>query len=66
MTTIAIVGAGRGLGVAVTRRLGRQGFDVVLQARWQEHTDEPDAQAWTRPRVRPSAVLPERSVTALR
>ncbi len=30
MTTIAIIGAGPGLGVAVARRFGREGFDVAL------------------------------------
>ncbi|WP_329139842.1 SDR family NAD(P)-dependent oxidoreductase [Streptomyces sp. NBC_01476] len=39
MTTIAIVGAGRGLGAAVARRFGRQGFDVALVSRTQEHVD---------------------------
>ncbi|MFE0512093.1 SDR family NAD(P)-dependent oxidoreductase [Streptomyces sp. NPDC058964] len=33
MTTIAIVGAGPGLGAAVARRFGREGFDVALVAR---------------------------------
>ncbi|MDO9352545.1 MAG: SDR family NAD(P)-dependent oxidoreductase [Solirubrobacteraceae bacterium] len=36
MTTIAIVGAGRGLGAAVARQFGREGFDVALIAR-NEH-----------------------------
>ena len=44
MTTIAIVGAGRGLGVAAARRFGQQGFDVALLARRQEHVDELAAQ----------------------
>lgn len=33
MTTLAIVGAGRGLGAAVARRFGAEGFDVALIAR---------------------------------
>ena len=44
MTTFAIVGAGRGLGVAAARRFGQQGFDVALLARRQEHVDELAAQ----------------------
>jgi NADP-dependent 3-hydroxy acid dehydrogenase YdfG len=40
MSTIAIVGAGRGLGAAAARRFGQQGFDVALLARRQEHVDE--------------------------
>ena len=39
MTTIAIVGAGTGLGAAVARRFGRQGFDVALVSRTREHLD---------------------------
>ena len=35
MTTIAIVGAGRGLGAAVARRFGSEGFDVALLSRSQ-------------------------------
>ncbi|WP_055491126.1 SDR family oxidoreductase [Streptomyces sp. TP-A0356] len=33
MTTIAIIGAGPGLGAAVARRFGREGYDVALVAR---------------------------------
>jgi NADP-dependent 3-hydroxy acid dehydrogenase YdfG len=33
VTTIAIIGAGPGLGAAVARRFGRQGFDVGLVSR---------------------------------
>ena len=44
MTTFAIVGAGRGLGLAAARRFGQQGFDVVLISRSQEHVDELAAQ----------------------
>lgn len=33
MTTLAIVGAGPGLGAAVARRFGRAGFDVALVSR---------------------------------
>ncbi|MFI6082841.1 SDR family NAD(P)-dependent oxidoreductase [Streptomyces sp. NPDC051217] len=39
MTTIAIVGAGSGLGGAVARRFGREGFDVALVSRTREHVD---------------------------
>ncbi|QHY99934.1 Diacetyl reductase [(S)-acetoin forming] [Streptomyces sp. S4.7] len=39
MTTIAIVGAGAGLGGAVARRFGREGFDVALLSRTREHVD---------------------------
>jgi len=39
MTTIAIVGAGPGLGVAVARRFGREGHDVALVARDQDRLD---------------------------
>ncbi len=35
MTTIAIVGAGRGLGGAVARHFGSEGFDVALLPRSQ-------------------------------
>ena len=39
MTTIAIVGAGAGLGSAVARRFGAEGFAVALLSRRQEHVD---------------------------
>ncbi|MEU9337693.1 SDR family NAD(P)-dependent oxidoreductase [Streptomyces sp. NPDC048290] len=39
MTTIAIVGAGPGLGAAVARRFGREGFAVALVARDRARTD---------------------------
>jgi short-subunit dehydrogenase len=39
MTTMAIVGAGRGLGAAVARQFGCDGFDVALVSRNQEHLD---------------------------
>lgn len=39
MTTIAIVGAGRGLGAAVARRFGSEGFDIALLSRRQERVD---------------------------
>lgn len=38
-TTIAIVGAGRGLGQATARRFGREGFSVALISRTQENVD---------------------------
>ncbi|MGW0794727.1 SDR family NAD(P)-dependent oxidoreductase [Streptomyces sp. NPDC001089] len=38
MTTIAVVGAGPGLGAAVARRFGRAGFDVALVSRDADRT----------------------------
>jgi NADP-dependent 3-hydroxy acid dehydrogenase YdfG len=40
MTTIAIVGAGPGLGAAAARRFGAEGFRVALLARTQERLDK--------------------------
>jgi NADP-dependent 3-hydroxy acid dehydrogenase YdfG len=40
MTTIAIVGAGPGLGAAVARRFGAEGFAVALVSRNQERLDQ--------------------------
>lgn len=40
MTTIAIIGAGPGLGAAVARRFGREGFSVALISRTQENLDQ--------------------------
>ncbi|WP_149205200.1 SDR family NAD(P)-dependent oxidoreductase [Actinotalea subterranea] len=40
MPTIAIVGAGPGLGAAVARRFGAEGFSVVLLSRDQPKLDE--------------------------
>lgn len=39
MTTIAILGAGTGLGAAVAERFGREGFAVALISRAQAHVD---------------------------
>ncbi len=39
MTTIAIIGAGPGLGAAVARRFGREGFSVALISRDQAKLD---------------------------
>jgi short-subunit dehydrogenase len=39
MTTIAIIGAGPGLGAAVARRFGREGFDAALISRSHERAD---------------------------
>jgi NADP-dependent 3-hydroxy acid dehydrogenase YdfG len=39
MTTIAIIGAGKGLGLTVARRFAREGFSVALIARHQERVD---------------------------
>ncbi|MEW2399404.1 SDR family NAD(P)-dependent oxidoreductase [Streptomyces sp. NPDC046862] len=39
MTTIAIIGAGPGLGAAVAHRFGREGFAVALVSRNQERTN---------------------------
>jgi len=40
MTTIAIVGAGKGLGLAVADRFGREGFSIALLSRNQSRLDE--------------------------
>jgi len=40
MTTLAIIGAGPGLGAAVARRFGREGFSIALIARHQARVDE--------------------------
>lgn len=37
MTTIALVGAGTGLGTAIARRFGREGFDLALISRTLDH-----------------------------
>ena len=39
MSTLAIIGAGRGLGAAVARRFGREGFAVALISRHQGRLD---------------------------
>jgi NAD(P)-dependent dehydrogenase (short-subunit alcohol dehydrogenase family) len=39
VTTLAIIGAGRGLGAAVARRFGREGFTVGLISRHQGRLD---------------------------
>ena len=39
MTTLAIIGAGRGLGAAVARRFGAEGFSVALLSRNQGKLD---------------------------
>ncbi|KIF71613.1 dehydrogenase [Streptomyces sp. AcH 505] len=39
MTSIAIIGAGRGLGAAVARQFGREGFGVALISRTRDHVD---------------------------
>ena len=39
MTTIAIVGAGPGLGAAVARRFGTEGFTVAVMSRSQDRVD---------------------------
>ena len=39
MTTLAIIGAGSGLGAAVARRFGREGFSVALISRHQGRLD---------------------------
>ena len=39
MSTIAIIGAGPGLGAAVARRFAAEGFRVALLSRSQEHVD---------------------------
>ncbi|QWC86534.1 SDR family NAD(P)-dependent oxidoreductase [Nocardioidaceae bacterium] len=39
MTTMAIVGAGRGLGAAVARRFAKEGFSIALISRTQSKVD---------------------------
>ena len=39
MSTIAIIGAGPGLGAATARRFGREDFNVALVSRTQAHVD---------------------------
>ncbi|WP_185230805.1 SDR family NAD(P)-dependent oxidoreductase [Frigoribacterium sp. NBH87] len=39
MTTLAIIGAGKGLGAAVAHRFGREGFSVALISRHQGRLD---------------------------
>jgi NAD(P)-dependent dehydrogenase (short-subunit alcohol dehydrogenase family) len=39
MSTIAIVGAGPGLGASIARRFGREGFDIALISRSQAKLD---------------------------
>ena len=40
MTTLAIIGAGQGLGLAVARRFAREGLSIALIARDQARVDE--------------------------
>lgn len=44
MASVCVVGAGPGLGLAVARRFGIEGFDVALVSRTQEHVDDLAAQ----------------------
>lgn len=39
MPSIAVVGAGAGVGAAVARRFGREGLSVALISRNQHHVD---------------------------
>ncbi|WP_024794811.1 SDR family NAD(P)-dependent oxidoreductase [Tomitella biformata] len=39
MTTVAVIGAGAGLGLATARRFGREGFSVALISRTRENVD---------------------------
>ena len=39
MPTIAIIGAGPGMGLAIARRFGAEGFDIALVSRTQSHLD---------------------------
>ncbi|MGO4427734.1 SDR family NAD(P)-dependent oxidoreductase, partial [Streptomyces sp. MCAF7] len=39
MSTIAIIGAGPGLGAAVARRFGREGYGIALISRDQDRLD---------------------------
>lgn len=47
MSTIAIIGAGKGLGLAVARRFGREGYAVALLARSQDNLDTLTDTLWT-------------------
>lgn len=47
MTTLAIIGAGQGLGAAVARRFGKEGFAVALISRHQGRLDALAAQLET-------------------
>ncbi|MDN6587534.1 MAG: SDR family oxidoreductase, partial [Bifidobacterium crudilactis] len=40
MSTFVIIGAGSGLGIAAARRFGREGFDVALISRVQDHVSQ--------------------------
>jgi short-subunit dehydrogenase len=40
MTTVAIIGAGAGLGQAAARRFGREGFSIALISRTQSNVDQ--------------------------
>jgi NAD(P)-dependent dehydrogenase (short-subunit alcohol dehydrogenase family) len=40
MTTVVIIGAGKGLGLATARRFGREGHAVALLARNRAHVDD--------------------------
>ena len=44
MTTLALIGAGPGLGLATTRRFGRAGHRVALISRSARHQDDPAAE----------------------
>uniref|UniRef100_A0AAU1M353 SDR family oxidoreductase n=1 Tax=Streptomyces sp. NBC_00148 TaxID=2903626 RepID=A0AAU1M353_9ACTN len=39
MSTIAVIGAGPGMGLAIARTFGRRGFDVALMSRTQDKLD---------------------------
>jgi short-subunit dehydrogenase len=39
MTTVAIVGAGPGLGAATARRFAAEGFEIALVSRSRDHVD---------------------------
>lgn len=44
MTTLALIGAGPGLGQATARRFGREGFSLALISRTQANVDALDAE----------------------
>ncbi|MEW2623905.1 SDR family NAD(P)-dependent oxidoreductase [Streptomyces sp. NPDC048106] len=69
MSVVAIVGAGPGLGAAVARRFGREGYDIALVARDRDRLDALAgdlARGGVRARAFPADVRePERLTSAL-
>lgn len=63
MTTVAIIGAGPGLGLATARRFGREGHDIALIARTPS-TSTTSPRSWRR-RVSTPRGLPPTSATRI-